>query len=249
MRSQRSLVQKAREEKNEMKSLELTRVFAVVIGASALSAGCVAHAQAGVSAEAEPPVVFAEPPTLVAVDGGVWVVRDSDYATYYVDDYYWVYRDGTWYRSRTYDGGWVVAEVAIVPTVIVYRDAVRYVHFRGEANARTRRAPHEGEKGRDTATDAPRHDEGHGDGDHRERRDEHEDRADNDRHEERAGNDRHEDHPDTDRHDERAVKNGPPPAAGNEHKNDGAQPGRAARAGGGAAPSPPKKAEKKHDKQ
>ena len=219
-----------------MKSLELARVFTVMIGAAALSAGCVAHAQAGVNAEAEPPVVFTEPPTLVAVDGGVWVVRDSDYATYYVDDYYWVYRGGIWYRSHAYDGGWVVAEVGVVPTVIVHRDPAVYVHFRGEANAKTRRAPHEGEKTHET-TEGPRHDEGHGDADHREGRDAHEDHRD-----------QHEDHADSDRDKDGPGKNVPPPAAGNERKSEGAQQGRPARAGSGAPPGP-KKAEKKHDKQ
>ena len=212
-----------------MKTLELARVFAVMIGAGALCAGCVAHAQVGATAESDPPVVFAEPPTLVAVDGGVWVVRDSDYATYYVDDDYWVFRDGVWYRSHTYDGHWVVAEVGIVPVVIVHRDSARYVHFRGEAGARTRRAPHEGERGHETATDAPRHDEGHGDGDHHEGHD-------------------HDDHADVDRHKEGEAKDVAPPPPGSEHKSDVAHPAQPARAGAGAPP-PPKKPGKKRDKQ
>jgi hypothetical protein len=114
----------------------------VLVGASAgFSAGCVAQAQVSGTAEAEAPVAFVGTPTLVAVDSDVWVVSDADYATYYVDDYYWVYRDGSWYRSRAYDGGWVTIEVSVVPAVIVSRNHRAYVHYHGEATARTRPAP------------------------------------------------------------------------------------------------------------
>jgi hypothetical protein len=115
----------------------------VLIGATTAISGCVAHAQAGGYAEAEAPVVFVEPPTLVAVDADVWVVRDYDYSVYYVGDYYWVYRNDHWYRSRSYDSGWVVVEVAVVPTVIVQRDHHMYVHYKGDANAKTRPGPRE----------------------------------------------------------------------------------------------------------
>jgi hypothetical protein len=86
-------------------------------------------------------VTYVEPPTLVAVDSGVWVVRDSDYPVYYVDDQYWVYRDNVWYRSRYYDRDFVTVQVNVVPTPIVRRDHHAYVHFRGEAGAQTQIAP------------------------------------------------------------------------------------------------------------
>ncbi len=107
---------------------------------AALSAGCVVRARAGASYDPGPPV-FVEPPTLVAVDSGVWVVRDSDYPVYYVDDTYWVYRDSVWYRSRYYDRDWVTVQGNVVPTPIVRRDHNVYVHFHGEAGARTQIAP------------------------------------------------------------------------------------------------------------
>jgi hypothetical protein len=224
----------------QMKSQELAQVFALmVVGAAALNAGCVAHAEGAVTAEPAPPVVFAEPPTLVAVDGGVWVVRDADYATYYVDDWYWVYRDRTWYRSRSYDGGWVVAEVAVVPTVIVHRDPAVYVHYRGESNARTRRAPHE-EKAHEIDADkpngAPGHEELHGEGDHKEVR-EHHDEQREERHEERAEDQRHRDAP---------SRSESPSGVGHERRSEGTQPGQVGRSSA-SAPSP-KKNEKKHDK-
>jgi hypothetical protein len=128
-----------------MKS-QLAGVLALLVAAAGLNAGCVAQAQVSGSAEAEAPVVFVGDPTLVAIDSGVWVVRDADYATYYVDDYYWVYRDGRWYRSPDYSGGWVVIEVSVVPGSIATRNPAMYVHFHGEATARTRTAPGRGER-------------------------------------------------------------------------------------------------------
>ena len=128
-----------------MRHKQLVFALATIAAAAALDSGCVARAQMGASADAQP-VVFTERPTLVLVESGVWVVRDYDYAVYYVDGSYWVFRDDVWYRSPTYDHGWVVAEVSLVPGVIVHRDHRAYVHFHGVAKAETRLAPgeHEG---------------------------------------------------------------------------------------------------------
>jgi hypothetical protein len=116
-----------------------------VVGATAwTNIGCVAHAQATGVADTEAPVVFTEQPTLVEVEGeNIWVVRDVDQAVYYVDGCYWVYRGEKWHRSRSYDGGWTVVEVNVVPVVIVHRDHHRYVHYRGATAAKTRPAPRE----------------------------------------------------------------------------------------------------------
>src|SRR5688500_10264289 len=113
----------------------------LAFSAAALVAGCYGHA--GAHAEVDTPVVFHEEPTLVVVEPGIWVVRDYDYAVYYVDDYYWVYRDDRWYRSRTYDRGWVTVEVSFIPRAIVRRDHHVYVRYRGGPNAQTRKAPRE----------------------------------------------------------------------------------------------------------
>jgi len=111
----------------------------------ALSAGCAVRAGVGATYDPgpppPPPPANVEPPTLVAVDSGVWVVRDSDYPTYYIDDQYWVYRDNVWYRSRYYDRDFVTVQVNVVPAPIVRRDHRAYIHFRGEAGAQTQIAP------------------------------------------------------------------------------------------------------------
>jgi len=110
---------------------------------ASLCAGCAAHAQATGYMEADAPVVYAEPPMLVTVEPDIWVVQDSEVPVYYVDDYYWAYRGGAWYRSRSYDGGWVTIEATVVPVRIVNRDHRVYVHYHGIANAATRVAPRE----------------------------------------------------------------------------------------------------------
>jgi hypothetical protein len=126
-----------------MATRELIGTLALIGGACLSNFACVAHAQATGYAEADAPVVFAEPPTLVAVEPNVWVVRDYEYAVYYVDGFYWVYRANRWERSRSYEGGWVAVEFDGVPEVIVHRDHHAYVRFHGAANAETRPAPRE----------------------------------------------------------------------------------------------------------
>jgi len=98
----------------------------------------VAHAQGAAYADADAPVVFNSEPTLVEVDTGIWVVRDYDYPVYFYEDNYWVFRDGVWYRSNSYQGGWVRIEATVVPTVIVHRDHRSFVHYHGAATAQVR---------------------------------------------------------------------------------------------------------------
>jgi hypothetical protein len=112
-----------------------------LLGSVVITSGCTAHARGTAYTEAEAPVVTVDNPTLVEVDTGVWVIRDYDEPVYFVSDDYWVYRHNAWYRSHGYDGGWVVVEATVVPSVIVHRDHRVYVHYRGAAAAQTRAAP------------------------------------------------------------------------------------------------------------
>ena len=142
-----------------MKPVQLLGAMCIC-AAAASSVGCEAHAQAVATGEVDSaPVVFVDRPTLVAVDGGVWVVRDYDYAVYYVDDNYWVYKENVWYRSRAYNSGWVKVEVAVVPVIIVSRDHHKYVHFHGEATAQTRLAPGGGSEEAEEHRQNVQHDE------------------------------------------------------------------------------------------
>jgi hypothetical protein len=117
-------------------------VYAVFfMGTATLGLGCVAHAQATGYAEADAPVVFVAPPTLVEVDADVWVVQDYDYAVYYTGGFYWVYKNDVWWRSQAYDQGWARVDVNVVPAVVIHRDHHAYVRFHGPPAAKTRPAP------------------------------------------------------------------------------------------------------------
>jgi len=47
---------------------------------------------------------------LVEISPGVEVIADYDEPIFFVDDFYWVFRGGFWYRSGWYGGGWARAE-------------------------------------------------------------------------------------------------------------------------------------------
>jgi hypothetical protein len=125
-------------------------MFFAVLAAGVLSAGCVAHAGGHVRSHAhadvvaEPAVVFYEPPTLVAIDAGVWVVPQFHTAVYYVNDAYWYFEGGVWYRASYWDGDFAAVHVSAVPSVIVHRSHSSYVHYVARAGAEVRRAPAHG---------------------------------------------------------------------------------------------------------
>jgi hypothetical protein len=187
-----------------MKSLNIARV-AALFGAVLLGgAGCVAHAQGTATAGAEAPVVFTSEPTLVEVDSGVWVVQDYDQPVYFVEDDYWVIRDGVWYRSHTYEGGWARVEVNVVPALIIHRDHRMYVHYHGAATAQRRLASHRhGDehrgppehaaeaKGGPPGQDPANHAEEHHD-DHQDRAEDHNGHHDHDDHHDNGRGKKHE---------------------------------------------------------
>ncbi len=103
--------------------------------------GCAAQGGFEVDAPEASVEVFSEPPELILVEGDVYVVQDSQYATYYVDGYYWEYRENTWYHTEYWDEPWVQVEIGVVPTIIVERDHAHYVHYHGGADAVAWREP------------------------------------------------------------------------------------------------------------
>ncbi len=54
-------------------------------------------------------------PQLVVVQPGIRVVPDIEEEIFFVDGFYWVRRDGGWYHSRNYRGGWAFAQPRFVP--------------------------------------------------------------------------------------------------------------------------------------
>jgi hypothetical protein len=159
-----------------------------LIGAVTFAGGCAAHVSGTAYGEADAPVVNVDNPTLVEVDAGVWVIRDYDEPVYFVNDDYWLFRNGTWYRSHGLQGGWVLVEASAVPNVIVRRDHRAYLHYHGGPAAQTRAAPRRAREGVDhpgrpeQAGEAhgvhQDHDEGHGPGNEHKAEERHEERHD-----------------------------------------------------------------------
>jgi hypothetical protein len=58
---------------------------------------------------------FDSPPPLVVISPGIQVVPDYGDEVYYVDSWYWVRRDGRWWRMRTHSDTWAVVVIGNVP--------------------------------------------------------------------------------------------------------------------------------------
>lgn len=94
-----------------------------------------------------PTITFPAPPPLVVVQPCVQVVEDNDDEIFFVDSWYWVRRDGRWFRTKRHDGGWVAVEERAVPRTIAVVPAGQYRHWRrgrGEPPGQEKK-----EKGRD----------------------------------------------------------------------------------------------------
>ena len=67
-------------------------------------------------------------PDLVEVSPGVQVIADYNEPIFYSDGLYWRYYGNTWYRSRSYTGGWVYASP---PAAVLRIDRpYGYAHYR-----------------------------------------------------------------------------------------------------------------------
>ena len=101
--------------------IRMIALGAVMLALSLASAGCTVGARG--YAEVGPSVAFVEPPLLVWIAPGVWVVRDHYEPVYYVDDGYYRYSGGNWYFAASWNApSWVVVRHSAVPRVVVRRD-------------------------------------------------------------------------------------------------------------------------------
>lgn len=109
-----------------MKRLAL--VFALAL--SMLPAA--ARAQVGVHIDVGLPVA----PPLVVVQPGVQVVEDWHEEVFFTSGWYWVRRDGYWYRARSPRAQFVYVEPRRVPVALVRSPPGHYKHWRkAEAKA------------------------------------------------------------------------------------------------------------------
>jgi hypothetical protein len=67
-----------------------------------------------------PPVFLAEPSVVVLIPGpGVYFVPDADADLFFYAGFWWSPRGDRWYRSKVYNGPWIVLEHRHVPAQVV----------------------------------------------------------------------------------------------------------------------------------
>ena len=131
--------------------------LAVLLGLPAL-----ARAQASVDIRVNLPAIL---PPLVVVQPGVQVVPEMQEEVFFHDGYYWVRRDGRWYRSADHRHGWMIVPPQRVPPPIVALPPGRYRNWKAEKEAykAERKAARRAEKEREHEEREERH-HGHGHG-------------------------------------------------------------------------------------
>lgn len=112
---------------------------AVLAAALALPARAQVQVQMHVALPAPPMIHFEVAPPLYEVSPGVQVVEDNDDEIFFNGGWYWCRRDGRWFRTRDWHGGWVYVAPRYVPAPIYRTPPGRYRHWRHEA----REARHE----------------------------------------------------------------------------------------------------------
>lgn len=87
-----------------------------------------AHAGAHVWIQMNLPAVL---PPLVVVQPGVQVVQDYGEEIFFSGGYYWVRRDGYWYRAADPRARWYYVRPAAVPVAIARMPPGHYRHWHG----------------------------------------------------------------------------------------------------------------------
>jgi hypothetical protein len=96
-------------------------LFALLLGSTAcMGSGTVAYSGSANYAAADV--------DMVAVAPGVQVIADYDEPVFYNDGYYWRYYGNTWYRSRSWTGGW--AHYSPPRAIVSIRRPSAYVRYR-----------------------------------------------------------------------------------------------------------------------
>lgn len=83
---------------------------------------------------------WAEPPPLVLVSPGIQVVPDYGEEIFFVSGFYWVRRDGKWWKARDHRASWVLIPSG-VPASLVKLTPGRYRNFKVKAKAVAAPAP------------------------------------------------------------------------------------------------------------
>jgi hypothetical protein len=103
----------------------MQRSLLLSIAAAALPA--VAQVQVQITL---PSVTFPAPPALVVVEPGVRVVPDLDDEVFFVDGVYWHKKDGQWFRTKDFRGGWAGVDAPLVPALLVKQQPGKFRRYR-----------------------------------------------------------------------------------------------------------------------
>jgi hypothetical protein len=140
-----------------MKKLLVTLPLALAVAALA-AAALPLRAAAAVNVDVHIGLPVAPP--LVVVSPGVQVVEDYDEEVFFTSGYYWVRRDGGWYRARRPRAAFVYVQPRVVPRAIVHLPPGQYVRYKKAKHERHEHRHH-----------GDRHDDhggrGHGHGKHK----------------------------------------------------------------------------------
>jgi len=113
-----------------------------------------APAQVGVQIQVNVPVN----PPLVVVQPGIQVVENWDEEVFFTGGFYWVRRDGYWYRAPSPRATWVYVEAHRVPPGLVRIPPGHYKHYRKEQAKAEKKAWKEQEKAAKKAHKGKGHD-------------------------------------------------------------------------------------------
>jgi hypothetical protein len=117
----------------------MRRLLLLAIGLSALATPTAALAEVQVRLQMGFPVVL---PPLVVVEPGVRVVQDFDEEVFFLGGFYWVQRDGNWYRARDHRGTWRYVRPASLPPALVRQQPGRYRRWQHDDNRAWPEAQH-----------------------------------------------------------------------------------------------------------
>jgi len=124
-------------DKSRISRISRITLILAILGLSPGVASCIAHGQVTGHAHVDAPRA-----TLVSIGPGLWVVEDYDRPVFYYGDWYWLYSDGIWLRSRVYTGSFVRVRTSVVPRPLVrIRRPHAYVRYKARGSVRVRKAP------------------------------------------------------------------------------------------------------------
>lgn len=99
----------------------------LALAAAAFAAAAPRRADAAVNVDVHVGLPVAPP--LVVVQPGVQVVENWDEEVYFTSGWYWVRRDGGWYRARRPNARFVPCEHRVVPVALVRMPPGQYVRY------------------------------------------------------------------------------------------------------------------------